>query len=104
MSIRKAAPFTAVSVDNWKRNELNVLSDRHLEQLLSIIKSCVRQGIWPTLLLTCLVSLIPKHEEAIYASDLRPISVFSLLHRILVKCSCKEVPRMGSVHILTQVT
>ena len=31
MSIRKAALFTAVSVDNWKRNELNVHSDRHLE-------------------------------------------------------------------------
>jgi hypothetical protein len=78
---KKMSVRTAVSADGWRPRELLKLSDSLLEILLVFFDICVRQALWPQLLLISTVSLIPKSEDAATAADLRPISVLSVVYR-----------------------
>ena len=57
------------------------LPDSYVRALLDLFATFVRTREWPQLLLLCAISLIPKHEAALTAADLRPIAVLSVVYR-----------------------
>ena len=70
-------PGTAVGLDQWRPDELRLLTKEGLEQLLLLYQAIEKQGVWPTGIVANIVIFMGKPK-----GGSRPIALMPMLDRI----------------------
>ena len=76
---------TSPGIDGWRVAELKALPRVCFDRLADIFNAVETHGVWPLVLLTALVTLIPKGEHSVLPLEQRPITVTSVLYRLWAK-------------------
>ena len=84
LALDKTPCHTGAGWCGWRQGELAALPTPYVLSLLQILRAIGQSGRWPRVLTTLRTVLIPKDEDLVnpQPSDLRPISVASLIVRI----------------------
>ena len=87
-SIKRAS---AAGPDSWRVCEVRSLPPAALRELASVCHRCDELCSYPELWTTALMTMIPKTMDGPKVSQLRPISVYSVLWRMAAKCKYQQL-------------
>ena len=82
----------SVGLDGWAPKDLKRLPDKVIQRLCDFYTLVEYTGYWPQALTHAAVTLIPK-GEGVGALDQRPLSILSIVYRILAAARCEECNR-----------
>ncbi len=92
-AIRSKKRRSAVGPDGVSRMDLIKMSDSGANTIVEIL-NCIEGGsAWPVSLVTGLISMLEKKEDAEAATDFRPICIFSAIYRTWASIRARQILR-----------
>ena len=76
-AIYSLRPGTATGLDQWRPDELRLITREGLEQLLALYQEVERHGVWPTGIVANIITLMGKPK-----GGSRPIALMPMFYRV----------------------
>ena len=84
---------SAIGPDGVSRSDLIKMSDSGASAIVNIL-TCIENGsAWPVSLVTGLISMLEKKEDAEAVTDFRPICIFSAIYRTWASIRARQILR-----------
>ena len=90
-SLAKMSSHSAAGLDCWEVRTVKALPDELLDGLCVLFDTIESTGHWPAALTTGYLCLIPKTDSDGSPSNLRPLSILSVIYRLWASVRLKEL-------------
>eukprot|EP00971_Amphidinium_carterae_P227250 4507542-Amphidinium_carterae.1 len=98
-ALKRTKIHTAAGPCGWRANELKKLPAQAWQQLATLFNEAELQGALPRLCQLIWQTPIPKGEQKITATDVRPISVYSVVYRLYAKARYATIKGLFSAMV-----